>query len=120
MGHSTTVYGWVAEYLAERFIEHPQWGQSRRIESIIPLALRPWRPAVYRRSSQETAYQWNHHCDQRHHGQCYLVGDAPVDRGPHRGVEEKLTAMPVRTPTTIPATMEPMARPISLLSAGDG
>src|SRR3954466_13726058 len=40
MGHSTTVYGWVAEYLAERFIEHPQWGQSRRIESIIPLALR--------------------------------------------------------------------------------
>jgi hypothetical protein len=40
MGHSTTVYGGVAEYSAEGFIEHPHSGQFRRIASVIWLARR--------------------------------------------------------------------------------
>jgi hypothetical protein len=40
MGHSTTVYRRVSEYSAERFIEHPHWGQSRRIESVMRAVLR--------------------------------------------------------------------------------
>ena len=49
----------------------------------------PWPPAVYRPSSKQSTCRWNGQRDERQHVQCYLVGDAPVGRGPHRCVEER-------------------------------
>jgi len=119
MGHSTTVYGGVSEYLAEGFIEHPQWGQFRRIESVIWYALRRGR-------------QWYiaHPAKNPHpggttiatsHSTANIIPDMPPWIPDHVAARRKnQAATPVRTPTTIPDTMEAKARPISLLSAGEG
>jgi hypothetical protein len=118
MGHSTTVYGGVSEYLAEGFIEHPQWGQFRRIESVIWFALRrghPWYIAHPAKNPHPggTAIATSH-------STANVIPDIPPWIPDHVAARRKnQAATPVRTPT-IPDTVEAMARRISLLSAGEG
>lgn len=114
MGHSRTVYRGVAEYLVEGFMEHPQSGQLRQIESVI------W--VVPRRGHQRyiALPARNPHPGgttiATRNSTASIISDMPPWILDHVAARRKdQTATPVRTPTTIPDTMEAMARPISLL-----
>jgi hypothetical protein len=117
MGHSTTVYGGVAEYLAEGFIEHPQWGQFRRIESV---ALRGGRQ-LYIAHPASNPHGAGTAIATRDSTFNVISSEMPPWIGDQVAASRKDTAATnVRTATTVPETMEAMARPISLLSAGEG
>jgi hypothetical protein len=120
MGHSTTVYGGVAEYLAEGLIEHPQCGQFTGIESVIWVAVRRGRQR-YIAHPAKNPHAGGIATATRDSTFNVISSEMPPWIGDHIAASRKnLAATPVRTPTTIPDTMEAMARPTSLLSAGKG
>ena len=114
MGHSTTVYGGVAEYLSESFIEQPQWGQFRRIESVL-LCRGRQRYIAHPASNPHPGGTASATRDNTFN---VLSSEMPPWVGDHIAALSKDTAATnVRTATTIPETTEAIARPISLLSA---
>src|SRR5688572_17641658 len=107
MGHSTTVYGAVAEYSEEGFIEHPQWGQFRRIGSVALRGRRRYiahpasnpHPAEPTSAASDTPYR-------------VISSVMPPCSGDHVAASTtKMAAMAARTATTIPETMETTTRP---------
>lgn len=120
MGHSTTVYGGVAQYLAEGFIEHPQCVQFTRIELVIWVALGRDRQR-YIAHPAENPHAGGTAIATRDSTFNVISSEMPPWIGDHVAASRKdVAATPARTPTTIPKTMAVMARPISLLSSGRG
>jgi hypothetical protein len=122
MGHVTTVYDDVADESIERFIEHPQCGQIRRIESRIrivggrrhPLRCGHQRYIARPARNPDPGGIANPTMDNT----ASITPDMPPWMLDHpAAVRKDHVTAPVRNHTTNPNTMDAIARPMSLLSA---
>ena len=118
MGHFTTVYVEVTDKSVERFIEHPQCGQIRRIESRVRVADRRGHPLrcghqryiAHPARNPDPGGIANPAMDST----ASITPDMPPWMLDHpAAVRKDQVTAPVRSHTTSPNTMDAIARPMS-------